>query len=71
MKRTSTRTLNNRHHQAPNPPSKGSKEMTADKPQTFLLKGNKKRPATAKPQRPQDLKTNEDQDEGVNLTKVL
>ena len=36
-----------------------SRKMTADKVQTFLLKDKKKRPETAKPRKPEDLKTNE------------
>jgi len=41
--------------------------MTADKVQTFLLKGKKERPPMKKPPKPQDLKTNELQDESINL----
>ena len=51
MKTTSTRNLNNRNIQVKNGP-KPSRVMTADKPQTFLLKGNKKRPETAKLKKP-------------------
>ena len=36
-----------------------------------MLKDKKKRPATAKAKVPSDLKTNEAQDEGINLQKIL
>ena len=45
--------------------------MTADKVQTFLLKGKKQRPETAKPKRPQDLETNQVQDDSIDLQKIL
>ena len=48
-----------------------SRVMHADKPQSFLLKGGKKRPETAKPKKAEDLRTNEIQDEGMNLQKIL
>lgn len=51
MKSVSTRNLNNRHHQVKNSDKKPSRVMTADKVQTFMLKGNKKRPETAKPKK--------------------
>jgi len=36
-----------------------------------LLKDKKKRPEPSRAKRPEDLKTNEAQDEGVNLQKIL
>ena len=47
------------------------KPLTADKVQTFLLKDKKKRPEPHKAKKPSDLKTNQAQDEGVNLQKIL
>lgn len=46
------------------------KPLTADKVQTFLLKDKKQRPES-KAKKPSDLKTNQAQDEGVNLQKIL
>ena len=36
-----------------------SRKMTVDKQQTFLLKGIKQRPATAKPKKAEHLETNQ------------
>ena len=45
--------------------------MHIDKPQDFLHKG-KKRPETAKPlKRAEDLATTEEQDQGVDLQRIL
>ena len=41
-----------------NSKAKGTRKMTADKVQTFMLKDKKKRPETAKPKKLTDLKTN-------------
>lgn len=54
-----------------NSKTKGTRKMTADKVQTFMLKDKKKRPETAKPKKLTDLKTNQVQDDGVNLQKIL
>ena len=45
--------------------------MTADKTQTFLTKGKKPRPETAKLRKPEDLTVTEQQDEGIDLQKIL
>jgi hypothetical protein len=45
--------------------------LTADKPQNFLLKDKKARPATSKPKKAEDLISTEAQDEGANLHKIL
>ena len=44
-----------------------SRKMTVDKQQTFLLKGKKQRPATAKPKKAEHLETNQLQDDGMDL----
>lgn len=56
------------------PKTTKSRLMTADKVQTFLLKDKKARPETAKTQKgapPAALRTNEVQDDSVNLHKIL
>ena len=56
MKTQSTRNLNNSNKKNT---QQQPQRMTADKVQTFLLKDKKKRPETAKPKKPDDLKTNQ------------
>ena len=51
-------------------PKKNPRKMYADRPQDFLHKG-KKRPETAKLKRAQDLETTEEQDQAVDLHKIL
>ena len=48
-----------------------SRAMHPDKPQSFLLKGKKQRPETAKPKKVGDLSTNQLQDEAVDLKKIM
>ena len=45
--------------------------MHADKPQTFLTKGKKPRPETAKPKKAEALVVTEQQDDSMNLQKIL
>ena len=76
MKTQSTRNLNKNRDifPAPSKESSGkkvSRVMTADKPQTFLTKGKKPRPETAKLRKPEDLTVTEQQDEGIDLQKIL
>ena len=50
---------------------KPSREMTADKPVNWLLKGKKSPPQPTKPKKATELKTSEAQDEAVDLQKIL
>jgi negative regulator of replication initiation len=62
MKTQSTRTLNRDIFPVPQKTEKvktKSRVMHADKPQTFLTKGKKPRPETAKPKKPESLAVTE------------
>ena len=50
---------------------KASRKMVADRPVTFLLKGKKQTPEPPKQKRAEELKTNEAQDEAIDLQKIL
>ena len=50
---------------------KASREMNADKPVSYMLKGKKSPPPPPRSKRVEELKTTEAQDEAVDLWKIL